>query len=144
LQTYGDAVVGGSSQAVGSPTNAARIAHGLTKGKIRKVTVELYPELFARRAINIPGVLMGAVFGASTSDYEMYNKSVTMVKELGIEVEIKEGHEESIQKITIETDEMISMVDTLNRGGGRLVLRDASPSLEEAKKIAQELGIVLV
>lgn len=144
LETYGEAVVGGSSQAVGSPTNAARIAHGLAKGKIRKVTVELYPELFARRAINIPGVLMGAVFGSSTSDYEMYNKAVDKVKEMGIEVDIVEGHEESIQKITIETDEMVCMVDTLNRGGGRLVLRAASPSLEQAQKIAKELGIVLV
>lgn len=144
LHTFGDAVVGGSSQAVGSPTNAARIAHALAKGNIRKVTIELYPELFARRAINVPGVLMGAVFGASTSDYEMYNKAVAMTKEKGIAVEIKEGHEESIQKITIETDEMTVVVDTLNRGGGRLVLRDATPSLEAAQAAAKELGIVLV
>ncbi len=144
LHTLGDAVVGGSSQAVGSPTNAARIAHELAKGKIRKVTVELYPELFARRSINIPGVLMGAVYGASTSDYEMYNKSVQMVKDDGIEVDIQEGTEHAIQKITIETDQMTCMVDTLNRGGGRLVLRDASPSLEEAREAAKRLGIVVV
>lgn len=143
-ETLGDAVVGGSSQAVGSPTNAARICHELAKGKIKKVRVELYPELFARRAINIPGVLMGAVFGASTADYQMYNVSVQKVVEMGIEVEIVEGHEESIQKITIETDEMTAMVDTLNRGGGRVVLRDATPSLEEAKKAAERLHIVLV
>jgi len=36
------------------------------------------------------------------------------------------------------------MVDTLNRGGGRLVLRDASPSKDEALKIAKELGIVVI
>jgi len=144
LNTMGEAVVGGSSQAVGSPTNAARIAHELAKGEIKRVTVELYPELFARRSINIPGVLMGAVFGASTADYEMYNKSVQMVKDKGIEVDIVEGSEHSIQKITIETDQMTCMVDTLNRGGGRLVLRDASPSLEEAKAAAERLGIVLV
>ncbi len=143
LQTYGDAVVGGSSQAVGSPTNAARIAHELAKGNIKKVTVELYPELFARRAINIPGVLMGAVFGANTGDYEMYGKAVDKVKEMGIAVDIKENKEYGIQKITIETDEMTCMVDTLNRGGGRLVLRDASPSLAAAKEIAEKLGIVL-
>ena len=144
IETLGDAVVGGSSQAVGSPTNAARIAHELARGKIRKVTVELYPELFARRAINIPGVLMGAVFGASTSDYAMYNKAVDQVKERGIEVVILEGHEESLQRITIETDEMTCCVDTLNRGGGRLVLRDATPSLAEAQAAAKRLGIVLV
>ena len=72
LNTLGDAVVGGSSQAVAAPTNA-RIGHELVqnKGKIQRIAVELYPELFARRSINIPGVLMGAVYGASTSDYEM-------------------------------------------------------------------------
>ena len=144
LHTLGDAVVGGSSQAVGSPTNAARICHELAKGKIKKVRVELYPELFARRSINIPGVLMGAVYGASTADYQMYNKSVQMTKDDGVEVEIVEGTEHSIQRITITTDEMTCMVDTLNRGGGRLVLRDATPSLAEAEAAAKRLGIVLV
>lgn len=144
LHTLGDAVVGGSSQAVGSPTNAARICHELAKGKIKKVRVELYPELFARRSINIPGVLMGAVYGASTADYQMYNKAVQMTRDDGIEVEIVEGTEQSIQRITITTDEMTCMVDTLNRGGGRLVLRDASPSLAEAEAAAKRLGIVLV
>ena len=146
LHTLGDAVVGGSSQAVGSPTNAARICHELVKGKgtIKKVRVELYPELFARRSINIPGVLMGACFGASTADYEMYAKAVQMVKDAGIEVDIVEGHEHAIQKITITTDQMEATVDTLNRGGGRLVLRDASPSLMEAQEAAKRLGIVVV
>ncbi len=141
--TLGEAVVGGSSQAVGSPTNAARIAHELARGTIRKVTIELYPELFARRAINVPGVLMGAVFGSPTSDYKMYGEAVAKVKEMGIEVEIVEGHEEQIQKITIQTDRMTCWVDTLNRGGGRVKLRDASPSLAEAKAAAERLGIVL-
>ena len=144
VETFGDAVVGGSSQAVGSPTNAARICHELIEGDIKKLTIELYPELFARRAINIPGIVMGAVFGAPTSDYEMYNVSVQKAVEMGIEIDIVEGKEESIQKITIETDKMTAMVDTLNRGGGRLVLRDATPSLEEAKKAAEKLQIVLV
>lgn len=144
LNTYGDAVVGGSSQAVGSPTNAARIANKLAQGEIKKVTIELYPELFKRRSINVPGVLMGAVFGASTSDYQMYNQAIEKVKEKGIAVEIIEGSEHAIQKITIETDQMIASVDTLNRGGGRLVLREAVPSTEEAIKIAAELGIQLV
>ncbi len=143
-KTFGEAVVGGSSQAVGSPTNAGRIAHELAKGKIKKITIELYPELFARRAINVPGVLMGAAFGAKTSDYAAYNKAVSMVKEAGIEVLVKENKEHQIQKVTIETDEMTCFVDTLNRGGARLVLRDASPSLEEAKKAAKRIGIVVV
>lgn len=144
LNTYGDAVVGGSSQAVGSPTNAARIANKLINGTIKKVTIELYPELFKRRSINVPGILMGAVFGAATSDYAMYNQAIDKVKELGIAVEIIEGTEQAIQKITIETDAMTASVDTLNRGGGRLVLREAVPSTDEAIKIAGELGIQLV
>lgn len=147
LSTFGDAVVGGSSQAVGSPTNCARIAHELMNEgeKVAKITVELYPELFARRTINIPGVLMGAVYGASTADHEMYEKAVDMVKADGIEVEIVEGHEASIQKVTLVTDKGNTVqVDSLNRGGGRLVLRNAVPSLEKAQEAAKKLGIVVV
>ena len=143
LHTLGDAVVGGSSQAVGSPTNAARIAHELARGEIKKITVELYPELFARRSINIPGILMGAAFGASTSDHEMYKDSVRMVREKGIQVDILEDREHAVQRITIETDRMTCMVDSLNRGGGRLVLRSATPSLEQARSAAGKLGIIL-
>ena len=147
LSTFGDAVVGGSSQAVGSPTNCGRIAHELLNEgeKVRKITVELYPELFARRTINIPGVLMGAVYGASTADHEMYEKAVDMVKADGVEVEIVEGHEPSIQKVTLVTDQGNTVqVDSLNRGGGRLVLRNAVPSLEKAQEAAKRLGIVVV
>jgi L-serine dehydratase len=147
LSTFGEAVVGGSSQAVGSPTNCGRIAHELLEEgeKVRKITIELYPELFARRTINIPGVLMGAVYGASTADHEMYEKSVDMVKADGIEVEIVEGHEASIQKVTLLTDRGRTVqVDTLNRGGGRVVLRNAVPSLEQAAEAARRLGIVMV
>ena len=144
--TLGDAVVGGSSQAVGSPTNTARIAHYLAKdkGNIKKVTVELYPELFARRGINMPGIIMGAVFGSPTSDYDMYKSSIDKMNELGIDVEVIMAKEYSLQRITIETEKDTVVVDALNRGGGRLVLRDATPSKEEAEKIAKELGIVLV
>jgi L-serine dehydratase len=143
-ETLGEAVVGGSSQAVGSPTNAARIAHYLSKGNIKKVKVELYPELFARRGINMPGILMGAVFGSSTSDHDMYDKVMAEIKEKGIEVEVLETQEYQVQRITVITDNMSSTVDTLNRGGGRLVIRDASPSKVEAIKIAEKLGIVVV
>jgi len=147
LNTLGDAVVGGSSQAVGSPTNCGRIAHELIPEgeKVAEITIELYPELFARRTINIPGVLMGAVYGASTTDYVMYEKSVDMVKADGIKVNIVKGEVPSIQKVTILTDKGNTVVvDTLNRGGGRLVLRDATPSLELAQEAAKKLGIVVV
>jgi L-serine dehydratase len=144
--TLGDAVVGGSSQAVGSPTNCGRICHELIPEgeKVASIDIMLYPELFARRTINIPGVLMGAVYGASTADHEMYEKSVDMVKADGIKVNIIEGHEPSIQRVTITTDKGNTVfVDSLNRGGGRLVLRDAT-DLAKAKAAAERLGIVLV
>ena len=143
-ETLGEAVIGGSSQAVGSPTNAARIAHFLSKGNIKKIKIELYPELFARRGINIPGILMAALFGASTADYEMYAKIMEKVKEKGTEIEILQTQEYQVQRISIITDDVSSEVDALNRGGGRLVLRNASPSKDKALKIAQELGIVIV
>jgi L-serine dehydratase len=144
--TLGEAVVGGSSQAVGSPTNAARIAHYLAegKGKIKRLTVELYPELFARRGINMPGIIMGSVFGAPTSDYVMYKESIDRMNAMGIGVDVIKGQDYGIQKITIETEQSTVMVDTLNRGGGRIVLRDALPSREEAMEIAKKLGIVVV
>jgi L-serine dehydratase len=144
--TLGSAVVGGSSQAVGSPTNTARIAHYLAKnkGSIKKVKVELYPELFARRGINMPGVIMGAVFGSPTSDYDMYKSAIDKMNELGIDVEVVMAKEYGLQRVTIETERETVYVDSLNRGGGRLVLRDSSSPIEETEKIAKELGIVLV
>ncbi len=144
VKPFGQAVVGGSSQAVGSPTNAGRIANGLSKGEIKKIKVELYPELFARRGINIPGVLMGAAFGASTADGKSYKEAVQKVNEAGIEIEILETDIPQIQRVTIETTEGTFMLDSLNRGGARLVIRDALPSVEEAQKIAKDLGIVVV
>jgi L-serine dehydratase len=74
----------------------------------------------------------------------MYEKSVDMVKADGIKVNIIEGHEPSIQRVTITTDKGNTVfVDSLNRGGGRLVLRDAT-DLAKAKAAAERLGIVLV
>lgn len=143
-QPFGEAVVGGSSQGVGSPTNCARIAHFLSKGEIKKVKIELYSELFARRAINVPGILMAAVNGAGTSDAESYKDSLDCVRRKGIEVEIIEVEETSLQRITVEASVENGMAESLNRGGARLVLRDALPSIERARKIAEELGIVLI
>ena len=143
IKTLGDAVVGGSSQAVGSPTNCGRIAHELLNEgeKVTEITIELYPELFARRTINVPGVLMGAVYGCSTSDYKTYEVAVERVKADGVKVNIVRGEEYQIQKVTLVTDKGNSvMVDTLNRGGGRLVLRNATPSLEKAQEAAKKLG----
>ena len=113
--------------------------------KVTEITIELYPELFARRTINVPGVLMGAVYGCSTSDYKTYEVAVERVKADGVKVNIVRGEEYQIQKVTLVTDKGNSvMVDTLNRGGGRLVLRNATPSLEKAQEAAKKLGIVVV
>ncbi|MGI9860766.1 L-serine ammonia-lyase, iron-sulfur-dependent, subunit alpha [Moorella naiadis] len=142
---FGEVVVGGSSQAVGSPTNTARIAHTLAGGAmIKKVLIELYPELFARRAINIPGILMGAVYGASTADSQSYHRIMDELPRLGIQVEIKKANEPQLQRVTIETSAGRVMVDARNRGGGRLALVEAVPSLQAAREAAQRLGIVVV
>lgn len=141
---FGEAVVGGSSEGVGSPTNCGRLAHYLSKGQIKKVKIELCPELFARRAINIPGILMAAVGGNSTSDADAYKASLDLVKEKEIRVEILEVDEPSAQRVTIEASEQNSMVDSLNRGGARLVLLNAYPSKERALELAKELNIVVI
>lgn len=144
VDSFGEAVVGGSSQAVGSPTNAGRIVHELASGQIKKIKIELYPELFARRGINIPGILMGAVFGASTADGDSYKEVLAKVKEKGIEIQVDEVDIPQLQRITMETTEGEFMIDSLNRGGARLVIRDARPSLKAAKEAADELGIEVV
>lgn len=141
---FGEAVVGGSSQAVGSPTNAARIAHELISGDVKRVKIELYPELFARRGINVPGILMGAVFGSPTGDSRMYSEVMGRVLAGEIVVEILEVDEAQLQRITVEATGDSSMVDSLNRGGGRLVIRDARPSRDAAIDAAKKLGIVVV
>lgn len=141
---FGEAVVGGSSQGVGSPTNCARIAHFLAKGKVTGVKIELYSELFARRAINVPGILMAAVEGAGTDDAEAYAAIMGKVKNQGIGVEILELAEPSVQRVTVFASEGNGMCDSLNRGGARLVLRDAYPSRERALELAKELNIVVI
>lgn len=143
VKPFGEAVVGGSSQAVGSPTNAARIAHALAKGEIKKVKIELYPELFARRGINVPGILMAAVYGAGTDNSKLYREVMDKVQAAGIEVEILQVNESQLQRITVVASEKTGMVQTLNRGGARLVLQQAS-DLAEAFRIAKDLGIETV
>ncbi len=144
LKPFGDVVVGGSSQAVGSPANTARIAHELARGRISKITIELYPELFARRAINVPAIVMGGVYGASTEDGQAYAGAMERVRADGVTVEIREVPDYQMQRVTLEADERGSMVAALNRGGARLVLLEASPSREEALEAARRLGIVVV
>ncbi len=144
IRPFGEVVVGGSSQAVGSPANTARLAHELAKGKISKIRIELYPELFARRAINIPAIVMGGVYGRPTEDGEAYAAVMDRVKAEGVEVEIVEVPDYQMQRVTLTASERNSTVSALNRGGARLVLLDASPSREEALAAARKLGIVVV
>lgn len=144
INPFGEAVVGGSSQAVGSPTNAGRIVHEIAEGEIKKVKIELYPELFARRGINIPGILMGAVYGASTSDSKSYKEVLAKVENDGIDVEIVEADIPQLQRITLKTKKGKSVVDSLNRGGARVVIRDAIPSKKAAVDAAKNLGIDVV
>jgi L-serine dehydratase len=144
LRPFGDVVVGGSSQAVGSPANTARIAHRLAEGKITGITIELYPELFARRAINVPSIIMCGVYGVATDDAKAYQEVMERVKADGIQVVIKETEEYQVQKITLEASERGSMVKALNRGGARLVLVESSAGRERAVAAAEELGIVVV
>lgn len=144
VKPFGTAVVGGSSQAVGSPTNTGRLAHFLARGKIKKVIIDLYPELFARRGINIPGILMGAVYGASTADGLMYKEVMDRVKEEGIEVIINQVDEYQLQRVIVEASEGDSLVDARNRGGGRLAINSVEPDLERCLELAESLQIEIV
>lgn len=141
---FADAVVGGTSEGVGSPTNCARLAHFLAKGEITKVKVEFCPEMFARRTINIPGVLMAAVNGCGTDDAKAYETILGEVRERGIEVEVVEVDIPQLQKVYVYATEKDSYVDTLNRAGARLVLRDASAPREEVEALARKLNIVII
>jgi L-serine dehydratase len=143
LQPFGEVVVGGSSIAVGSPTNMGRIAHELIKGEIKKISIDLTTDLFARRSINIPGILMGAILGASTKDIDMYRIALKEVSKRKIEVQVNEVKEPQVQRIFVEAAEQGCMVDSLNRGGGRIKIVDARPSLSEAIAAAEGLGITL-
>ncbi len=144
VKPFGTAVVGGSSQAVGSPTNTGRLAHFLAKGKIKRVVIDLYPELFARRGINIPGILMGAVYGSSTADGMMYKEVMDRVKKDGVEVVINQVDEYQLQRVRVEASEVSSLVDARNRGGGRLAIVRVEPDLERCHELAESLQIEIV
>ena len=59
-------------------------------------------------------------------------------------MEILEIPEYGVQRVTIEASEGNSMVESINSGGARLILKDAQPSMERARKIAEQLHIVLI
>ncbi len=137
----GDVVIGGSSIAVGSPTNMARIAHSMIKGKITRIEIDLTVDLFARRAINVPAILMGAIYGARTDDLEMYRKVFDLPEIKEIEVKVNKVDIPEVQRIRIMAAERGAWLDARNRGGGRVGIIAAEPSLEEALEGAKRLGI---
>ncbi|MBU0462965.1 MAG: L-serine ammonia-lyase, iron-sulfur-dependent, subunit alpha [Proteobacteria bacterium] len=141
---FGDVVVGGSSIAVGSPTNMARICHAMLKGEIKKIEIDLTVDLFSRRAINIPAILMGAIYGAKTDDAQLYHKIFELPEIKNIEVKINKVNIPQVQRIRIEATETSAYVDAKNRGGGRVAIVDAEPSLKQAIIAAKRLGIELV
>lgn len=143
-QALGDVVIGGSSLAVGSPTNMGRICHELVRGDIIGIRIELTLDLFSRRAINVPGILMGAVYGANTQDIESYRKVMADVLWRKIPVELLQVEEPEVQRIWIQATEQSAMVDSRNRGGGRVSIVDALPSRQEAIAAAKRLRIVVV
>ena len=61
----------------------------------------------------------------------------------GIDIEITQIEQPEVQRINIEATERSAMVDSLNRGGGRIKLVNAKPSLQEAISAAEKLGIKL-
>ena len=142
-RTMGDVVFGGSSMAVGSPTNMGRVCHEMAKGEITHIRIELTLDLFSRRAINVPGILMGALYGANTEDMESYRQVVADVLQRGIPVELIEVAEPEVQRIWLQAKGGDAMVDSRNRGGGRLAIVDALPSREEALAAAKRLGIIV-
>jgi len=140
-RTFGDVVVGGSSIAVGSPTNMARICHFMSKGKISEIIIELTSDLFVRRAINIPAILMAAIRGSQTDDIEMYKSIMELPETRDIEIKILHVPEPQVQRIRIKAAEQSAYLDSLNRGGGRVGIVNAEPSIEEARAVAKKLGI---
>ena len=143
LDPFAPVVVGGSSQAVGSPVNTARLAHYLARGPIRRVVVSLAPELFARRAINVPGILAAAVYGSAAGDLAAREEIFQRLAQDKVAVTLDPANEAGMQRVAIEADQNDAMVAALNRGGGRIHLLEAAPSLAEARRLAAELGLEL-
>ena len=143
-KVFGDVVVGGSSTAVGSPTNMARICHAMISSEIKKIELELTPDLFSRRAINTPAILMGAIYGAKTDDVELYHKISELPEINNIEIRISRVDIPEVQRIRIEATEKSASLDSRNRGGGRVAIVEAKPSVEAAIRAAKELGIEVV
>ena len=142
--TLGDVVVGGSSIAVGSPTNMARVAHELAEGNISEIHIELTLDLFSRRAINVPAMLMAALHGTRTDDAQAYKAILDHPDLDRVKIFVSKTDEPEVQRIRIIASKQNAFVDGRNRGGGRLGIVHAEPSLEQALLEAQRLNIEIV
>jgi L-serine dehydratase len=73
----------------------------------------------------------------------MYHKVFEKPEIKNIEIKINQVDIPEVQRIRIEATQKSAMVDARNRGGGRVAIIDAKPSLEEALMAAKRLGIEL-
>lgn len=143
ISPFGAAVVG-SSQAVGSPANAARLAHFLARGKIEQVTIDLCPELFSQRSLNVPVILNSSVYGTAVADGSTAAEILSRVRGDAVVVKVNRVEEPQMQRISVQASERNSMVAASNRGGGRLALIAVEPDLDECLELAGELQIAIV
>lgn len=144
LKPFGLPVAGGSSQAVGSPANTALLAHHLARGRILSVEIELAPELFARRTINVPAILAAAVFGAPPGDHQAQETVFEDIRRNHVAVTLNCVPEPKRQRIIVRAKMGDGAVTADNMGGARIRLREAVPDRAKALEIAAALGIEIV
>ena len=73
----------------------------------------------------------------------MYHKIFELPEIKDIEVKINKIDTPEVQRIRIETSDKSAELDARNRGGGRVAIIDAKPSIQEAILAAERLGIEL-
>jgi L-serine dehydratase len=71
----------------------------------------------------------------------MYHRIFDLPEIRKIEVKINRVDMPEVQRIRIEATGRSAMVDARNRGGGRVAIVDAQPSVEDALQAAKKLGI---
>jgi L-serine dehydratase len=87
---------------------------------------------------------MAAIYGAKTDDAKMYRQVFQLPEIRDIEIKINRVDLPEVQRIRIDADEKSAFVDARNRGGGRVALVDARPSLDDAIEVGRRLGIEVV
>lgn len=144
LRPFDEPVAGGSSLAVGSPANTARLAHYLARGRIRSVRIEMSPGMFDRRALNTEAVLAAAIFGSAPGDTDARKDIFRHMEKQGIKAEIMRVDQSGLVCVSIRTDGTDSMVAAENLGGGRIRVLDFEPSDADISSLASGLKIEFV